>query len=293
MQTGMADDKPHFGDTGGRRKLNALFEECTLPRLFEEELALLCVRMFLEESDKIERVKKGSLLLKRTGWNKRKFENHFPKQSNQTTTEQQTEHCRGPILQGLVKRIHTGDLNPYALNATITTTEWGKMQQCNNQRGLGQARRKPTCFECGVQDTFKRECPKLKEQQKQWKSVGTFLLNNRYASILFDTGANRSFVSTAFNFQMDITPSTLDRPVMIVELADGRYLGTSLDMSTAYHPQTDGQSERTIQTLKDMLRACAVDFGKGWVNHLPLVEFCYNNSYHASIKAAPFEALFG
>ncbi|GJU73290.1 putative reverse transcriptase domain-containing protein [Tanacetum coccineum] len=64
-------------------------------------------------------------------------------------------------------------------------------------------------------------------------------------------------------------------------------------MSTAYHPQTDGQSERTIQTLKDMLRACVIDFGKGWVNHLPLVEFSYNNSYHASIKAAPFEALYG
>ncbi|GJU63351.1 putative reverse transcriptase domain-containing protein [Tanacetum coccineum] len=70
-------------------------------------------------------------------------------------------------------------------------------------------------------------------------------------------------------------------------------LGTSLDMSTAYHPETDGQSKRTIQTLEDMLRACVIDFGKGWVNHLSLVEFSYNNSYHASIKAAPFEALYG
>ncbi|GJT58615.1 putative reverse transcriptase domain-containing protein [Tanacetum coccineum] len=70
-------------------------------------------------------------------------------------------------------------------------------------------------------------------------------------------------------------------------------LGISLDMSTAYHPQTDGQSERTIQTLEDMLRACVIDFGNGWVKHLPLVEFSYNNSYHASIKAAPFEALYG
>ncbi|GJT16034.1 putative reverse transcriptase domain-containing protein [Tanacetum coccineum] len=70
-------------------------------------------------------------------------------------------------------------------------------------------------------------------------------------------------------------------------------LGTNLDMSTAYHPQIDGQSERTIQTLKDMLRACAIDFRKGWVNHLPLVKFSYNNSYHAIIKAAPFEALYG
>nr|GEY10137.1 hypothetical protein [Tanacetum cinerariifolium] len=65
------------------------------------------------------------------------------------------------------------------------------------------------------------------------------------------------------------------------------------DMSTAYHPQTDGQSERTIQTLEDMLRACMIDFGSGWDKHLPLAEFSYNNSYHASIKAVPFEALYG
>ncbi|KAD5508301.1 hypothetical protein E3N88_16004 [Mikania micrantha] len=70
-------------------------------------------------------------------------------------------------------------------------------------------------------------------------------------------------------------------------------LGTRLDMSTAYHPPTDGQSERTIQTLEDMLRACVVDFGNSWETHLPLVEFSYNNSYHTSIKAAPFEALYG
>ncbi|GKA88286.1 putative reverse transcriptase domain-containing protein [Tanacetum coccineum] len=70
-------------------------------------------------------------------------------------------------------------------------------------------------------------------------------------------------------------------------------LGTNLDMSTAYHPQTDGQSERTIQTFEDMLRACVIDFGSSWDHHLPLVEFSYINSYHASIKAAPYEALYG
>nr|GFA25836.1 putative reverse transcriptase domain-containing protein [Tanacetum cinerariifolium] len=93
-------------------------------------------------------------------------------------------------------------------------------------------------------------------------------------------------------------------PVSIISDHDSRFasnfwrslqnaLGTRLDMSTAYHPKTEGQSERTIQTLEDMLCACAIDFGKGWVNLLPLVEFSYNNSYHASIKAAPFEALYG
>ncbi|GKC20421.1 putative reverse transcriptase domain-containing protein [Tanacetum coccineum] len=70
-------------------------------------------------------------------------------------------------------------------------------------------------------------------------------------------------------------------------------LGTQLDMSTTYHRETDGQSERTIQTLEYMIRSCVIDFGKGWERHLPLVEFSYNNSYHASIKAAPFEALYG
>jgi hypothetical protein len=93
-------------------------------------------------------------------------------------------------------------------------------------------------------------------------------------------------------------------PISIISDRDSRFtshfwgslqkaLGTKLDMSTAYHPQTDGQSERTIQTLEDMLRACVIDFGKGWDKHLPLIEFSYNNSYQASIKAAPFEALYG
>ncbi|GJV65482.1 putative reverse transcriptase domain-containing protein [Tanacetum coccineum] len=93
-------------------------------------------------------------------------------------------------------------------------------------------------------------------------------------------------------------------PVSIICDRDGRFtsnfwrsfqkaLGTEISMSTAYHPETDGQSERTIQTLEDMLRACVIDFGKGWVKHLPLAEFSYNNSYHASIKATPYEALYG
>ncbi|KAI3825584.1 hypothetical protein L1987_07075 [Smallanthus sonchifolius] len=69
--------------------------------------------------------------------------------------------------------------------------------------------------------------------------------------------------------------------------------GTRLDMNTAYHPKTDGQTERTIKTLGDMLRSCVIDFGNSWETHLPLVEFSYNNSYHTLIKAAPLEALYG
>ncbi|GJY44988.1 putative reverse transcriptase domain-containing protein [Tanacetum coccineum] len=93
-------------------------------------------------------------------------------------------------------------------------------------------------------------------------------------------------------------------PISIVSDRDSRFtsefwmslqraLGTRLDMCTAYHPQTDGQSKRTIQTLEDMLRACVIDFGSSWDRQFPLVKFSYNNSYHSSIKAAPFEALYG
>nr|GEY34030.1 putative reverse transcriptase domain-containing protein [Tanacetum cinerariifolium] len=93
-------------------------------------------------------------------------------------------------------------------------------------------------------------------------------------------------------------------PVSIIYDCDPRFtsnfwkafqkaMGTRLDMSTVYHPETDGKSKRTIQTLEDMLRACLINFGNGWERHLPLVEFSYNNSYHASIKATLFEALYG
>ncbi|GJU73429.1 putative reverse transcriptase domain-containing protein [Tanacetum coccineum] len=93
-------------------------------------------------------------------------------------------------------------------------------------------------------------------------------------------------------------------PVPIISDRDGCFtsrfwqtlqkaLGTRLDMGTSYHPQTDGQSERTIQTLNDMLRACVIDFGGNWDVHLLLAEFSYNNSYHSSIRCAPFKALYG
>ncbi|KAI3714665.1 hypothetical protein L6452_21623 [Arctium lappa] len=93
-------------------------------------------------------------------------------------------------------------------------------------------------------------------------------------------------------------------PLSIVSDRDSRFTsnfwdgfqkehGTQVKLSTAYHPQTDGQSERTIQTLEDMLRSCVIDFGGSWDSHLPLVEFAYNNSYHSSIGMTPFEALYG
>ncbi|KAK9145578.1 hypothetical protein Sjap_005481 [Stephania japonica] len=72
-----------------------------------------------------------------------------------------------------------------------------------------------------------------------------------------------------------------------------KQLGTTLNLSTAYHPQTDGQTERLILVLEDMLRACVLEFGGSWEKYIPLCEFSYNNSYQASIGMAPFEALYG
>ncbi|XP_028107073.1 uncharacterized protein LOC114306104 [Camellia sinensis] len=93
-------------------------------------------------------------------------------------------------------------------------------------------------------------------------------------------------------------------PVSIVSDRDPRFtsqfwqslqkaMGTNLCFSTTFHPQTDGQSERTIQTLEDMLRACVMDFKGSWKKHLPLIEFTYNNSFQANIGMTPYEALYG
>ena len=93
-------------------------------------------------------------------------------------------------------------------------------------------------------------------------------------------------------------------PISIVTNRDPRFtsrflsslqdaMGTRLHFSTAFHPQTDGQSERTIQMLEDMLRACVIEFKGNWDTHLSLMEFAYNNSYQSSIGMAPFEAVYG
>jgi hypothetical protein len=70
-------------------------------------------------------------------------------------------------------------------------------------------------------------------------------------------------------------------------------LGTKLTFSTTFHPQTDKQTKQTIQTLEDMLQLCVLDFRGSWIQYIMLIEFAYNNSYHVSIKMAPYEALYG
>ena len=93
-------------------------------------------------------------------------------------------------------------------------------------------------------------------------------------------------------------------PISIISDRDPRYtsrlwlslqraMGTRLNLSTTFHPQTDGQSERTIQTLEDLLRSCVLEFGGNWEVLLPLVEFTYNNSHQTTISMALYEALYG
>ncbi|GJV15235.1 putative reverse transcriptase domain-containing protein [Tanacetum coccineum] len=267
-----------------------------------QELALLCVRMFPEESDKIERYvgglpdiihlsvvaskpktmqeaiematklmdKKISTLAERQAESKRKLEE----------TSRNNQNQQQPFKRQNVARVYTarsGDKKPYGGTKPLYTkcsyNHDGpcapKCYKCirvghlarncrspanantgSNQRGNG-AGQKPTCYECGVQGHFKRQCPKLKNNNNRGNQVrnaralakvyavgqartnpnanivtGTFLLNNRYASILFDTGADRSFVSTAFSSQIDITPNALDHDYA-VKLADGRIVGVN------------------------------------------------------------------
>ncbi|GJX52510.1 putative reverse transcriptase domain-containing protein [Tanacetum coccineum] len=266
-----------------------------------QELALLCVRMFPEEADKIERYvgglpdmihgnivaskpktmqeaiematelmdKRVSTMAERQAENKRKSENTSRSNQNQQQQPNKRQNTGRAYTAG------SGDKKPYGGSRPLCPKcnyhhdgpcapkcykcnkyghiardcrGTGNVNNNNNQKGTGSGQ-KPTCFECGAQGHFKKECPRLKNNKGNRGNqagndrapakvyvvgnaganpdnvvAGTFLLNNRYAYILFDTGADRSFVSTAFSSQIDITPSTLDH-YYDVELADGRIIG--------------------------------------------------------------------
>ncbi|GJT08727.1 putative reverse transcriptase domain-containing protein [Tanacetum coccineum] len=238
-----------------------------------QELALMCDRMFPEESAKVERyvgglpdMIHGSVKASKPHKNKRKFED----------TSRNNQNQQQPFKRNNVARAYTagpGDKKPYGGTKPLCTRcnyhhDGPCTQKCtnckktghsardckvrptannnnnnNNQRTQGTNPRVITCFECGVQGHYKSDCPKLKNGNQGNRAgngnavarayvvgsagtnpnsnvvTGTFLLNNRYASILFDTGADRSFISTAFSSLIDIIPTTLDHGYD-VELAD-------------------------------------------------------------------------
>ncbi|GJU17569.1 putative reverse transcriptase domain-containing protein [Tanacetum coccineum] len=257
-----------------------------------QELALMCARMFPEESDKIDRYVGGlpdmiheSVMTSKpkTMQDAIEFATELMDKKIRTFAERQSENKRkqDDNQQQQNKRQNTGiaytagsgEKKPYEGSKPLCSKcNYHHDGQCapkchkcnivghlardckstinahtaNNQRGT-RACYKPTCFECGAQGHFKRECPKLKNNNRDNQVgngnapakvyavghvgtnpdsnvvTGTFLLTNRYASMLFDTGADRSFVSTTFSSQIDITPTTLDH-YYNVELVDGRII---------------------------------------------------------------------
>ncbi|GJV81488.1 reverse transcriptase, partial [Tanacetum coccineum] len=187
---------------------------------------------------------------------------------------------------------------------------------CNTcgRRHPGECRRAAgSCFKCGQAGHLQRDCKKntgasssgyADNKTSNGHDTIWVIVDRLTKSAHFIPTRETDSMETLTRLYIKEIVSRHGVPISIISDRDSHFtsrfwqslqsaLGTQLDMSTAYHPETDGQSERTIQTLKDMLRACVIDFGKGWEKHLPLVEFSYNNSYHASIKAAPFEALYG
>ncbi|GJX68100.1 putative reverse transcriptase domain-containing protein, partial [Tanacetum coccineum] len=212
-----------------------------------QELALLCGRMFPKESNKIEKyvgglpdMIYGSVVNTGRAYTARTSEKK-PYGGSKPLCTKCNYHHDGPCAPKCHKCNKVGH---FARDCRSTVNA----NNANNQRGTGSGQR-PTCFECGAQGHFKRECPKLNNNNNYGNQggngnaptkvyavgragtdpdsnvvMGTFLLNNRYASVLFDTGADRSFMSTAFSSQIDITPSTLDY-YYDVELADGRIIG--------------------------------------------------------------------
>nr|GEX49003.1 reverse transcriptase domain-containing protein [Tanacetum cinerariifolium] len=216
-----------------------------------QELALMCARMFLEESDKIKRcigrlpdMIYGSVMASMS----KNMQDCAPKCDKCNRVGRLARDCRS------------------AVNANTA----------NNQKGT-ETGQKPTCFDCGAQEHSNKECPKLKNNNHGNQAgnanapakvyavghagtnpdsnivTGTFLLNNRYASILFDTGADRIFVSTAFSSQIDITPTTLDH-YYDVELADRRTISDLIpgDAPVAQAPYRLAPSE--MKEISDQLK---------------------------------------
>nr|GEX41249.1 hypothetical protein [Tanacetum cinerariifolium] len=195
-----------------------------------KELALLCGRMFSKESDKIEKYIGGLPDII-----------HGSVVASEPKTMQEAVEITTELMD---KKIRTFAEREIASKRKNTVNA----NNANNQRGTGLGH-KTTCYECGVQGHFKRECPKLKNNNNHGNQggrnnaparvyavgragtdpyanvvTGTFLLKNRYASVLFDTGVDKSFVSTTFSTQINITPFTLNH-CYDVELADGRIIG--------------------------------------------------------------------
>nr|GEW95295.1 reverse transcriptase domain-containing protein [Tanacetum cinerariifolium] len=238
----------------------------------------------------------------------RNLRDRWVKRKDHSDTRRYVTRLRDRLWKWLGKTLTTGRI----LETTEKIVQIKQRLQAarDRQKSYADVRRKPLEFQVG---------DKVMLKVSPWKGVVRFgkrgKLNPRYIGpfkVLAKVGTvayrlelpqQLSRVHSTFhvsNLKKCLSDEPLAIPLDELHIDDKlrfveepKALGTNISMSIAYHPETDGQSERTIQTLEDMLRACVIDFGKGWVKHLPLAEFSYNNSYHANIKAAPYEALYG
>nr|GEZ76638.1 reverse transcriptase domain-containing protein [Tanacetum cinerariifolium] len=250
------------GLTRWLEKMESVFQisNCTVTCQYNhrfQELALMCGRMFPEEAEKVERYIGGLPDMIHGSVNVSKpqsmqeaieFATEMMDKKILTHTERQAEHKR---KLDDTSRNNQYQQQPFKRNNVArdcrSQPTANNNNNNNNQRAQGTNARGITCFECGVQGHYKSECPKLKDGNQGNRAgngnvvarayavvtagtnpnsnvvMGTFLLNNRFASVLFDTGADRSFVSTAFSSLIDIIPTTLDHGYD-VELADDRII---------------------------------------------------------------------
>ncbi|WMV25493.1 hypothetical protein MTR67_018878 [Solanum verrucosum] len=126
--------------------------------------------------------------------------------------------------------------------------------------------------------------------------IGVRLVDSNKGGVMVHNGLESSFVSEV-KAKQGLDPTFVELRELVlkkfVEAFSQGGLGARVKLSRAFHPQTNGQAKCTIQTLEDMMRACVIDFKGNWDDHLHLIEFAYNNSYHSSICMAPFEVLYG
>ncbi|GJW63260.1 putative reverse transcriptase domain-containing protein [Tanacetum coccineum] len=249
-----------------------------------QELTMMCTKMVPEEEDRVEKFIGG--LPDNIQGNVIAAE----PTSLQDAINQRDNHGQQPPF----KRQNVGGQNvakAYTASNNERKPYNGPLPLCNKYLRISVEARKEEIME-------QRFCV---VDNRLTTSEGTFALNGRNKVTKFIEAMVPNMKAEIATYEV---VSRHGLPVLIISDRDSKFpshfwkslneaLGTQLDMSTAYHPQTDGQSERTIQTLEEMLRTCVMDFGKYWDRHLPLVEFSYNNNYHTSIKAAPFEALYG